>query len=339
MKYSNVIIKSVSIYHPATKVTNEEIINHFNKQDIEITGLLNHLGRDIRYKASEDENSLSMGYEAGKKIFDNSNVKPRDIDLLYFVSDTPEYLVPTNALRLHNMLGTVNANINADINSNCIGMLSALDMVQTFMKSKKLLYGLVIGSVNLLNISRPDDTVAYGSFGDGACAVLLELVDSNKEFGFINSNYFTDSALNHYIQYPICGTSNVCNVDLDRLNKKLQFIPHDVSFFSNRWKDLILNMLFLNKVNITDIDHFMFSQFCKAEIAETLEKLNTPFEKTTFIGDKYGYTGCTSPIFSYYHALLDNRIVADKYNVFCSVGAGYNMCALLYKNTEGIKVL
>lgn len=332
MKYNNIIIKNTNIYHPKTKITNEEIISHFKKQDIEIEGLLNHLGRNIRYKTGINENSLSMAYNATYPIFTKSLVPAEKIGLLYFVSDTPEYLVPTNSLKLHNALRTKNAHINMDINANCIGMLSALDMAQSYMKNANIKYGLVVGSVNLSNIARPDDTVAYGTFGDGAVAVLLENVRSEEEFGFISSNYYTDSSLNQMIQYPICGMHNISNDNIDCLDKKLRFIPHDVSFFSDKWKELILKMLRNKRLEITDINHFLFSQFSKAEIKETLDKLNVSFENTTFVGDKYGYTGCTSPVFAYNEALKNNKIIPNSYNIFCSVGAGYNMCSLLYKN-------
>jgi 3-oxoacyl-[acyl-carrier-protein] synthase-3 len=93
-------------------------------------------------------------------------------------------------------------------------------------------------------------------------------------------------------------------------------------------------MLFVCNINIKSIDHFLFSQFSKAEIKETLEKLEVSFDKTTFVANKYGYTGCTRPIFAYKEAIDNNQIKPNEYNIFCSVGAGYNMCSLLYKNEE-----
>jgi 3-oxoacyl-[acyl-carrier-protein] synthase-3 len=334
MQYNNVIIKGVSTYHPDNQVTNEDIINHFQQQDIKIKGLLNHLGRNIRYKTNNDENSLTMGTIVAKQVLEEANIESTEIGLVYFVSDTPESLVPTNSLILHHLLRTKNAHVTKDLNANCIGMLTALDDAQSFMKYKNIKYGLIIGSVNLSNIARSDDTVAYGTFGDGACAVILENIKSDKQFGFINSHYYTNSSLNDKIRYPICGLSKVIDNNIKSNNKKLRFIPHDVSFFSEQWKQLILNMLNDNNININDINHFLFSQFSKAEIQETLDKLNVSFDKTTYVGDKYGYTGCTSPIFAYKEALNDNKIISNKYIVLCSVGAGYNMCSLLYKKVE-----
>jgi 3-oxoacyl-[acyl-carrier-protein] synthase-3 len=334
MHYNNIIIKNISIYHPLRKVTNDEIILHFKNQNLEIEGLLNHLGREIRYKADDSETSLSMAENVACKVIASSNIQAEDIGLLFYVSDTPEYLVPTNSLRLHNILGTINAHINMDINANCIGMLAALDNAQIYLRTKNIKYGLVIGSVLLSNIAQPNDTVAFGTFGDGACAILLENINSDKEFGFIGSNYFTDSSLSEMIQYPICGVSSIANEDVKYLEKKLRFTPHDVSFFSDKWKELIINMLNMHNININNIQHYLFSQFSKAEIKDTLDKLGIPFKRTTFVGDKYGYTGCTSPIFALKEAIDNNSISLNEYIVFCSVGAGYNMCSLLYKNME-----
>ena len=52
-------------------------------------------------------------------------------------------------------------------------------------------------------------------------------------------------------------------------------------------------------------------------------------EKYVFVGDKYGYTGVSSPIMAL-NEVWDN-IGEGGYLVFCSVAAGYSMNAVLYK--------
>lgn len=74
---------------------------------------------------------------------------------------------------------------------------------------------------------------------------------------------------------------------------------------------------------------FVFSQFSDADNKLTLEKLGVSQDKYIFVGDKYGYTGVSSPIMALNEVW--NSLEQDGYLIFCSVAAGYSMNAILYK--------
>jgi 3-oxoacyl-[acyl-carrier-protein] synthase-3 len=54
-------------------------------------------------------------------------------------------------------------------------------------------------------------------------------------------------------------------------------------------------------------------------------------EKATYIGNQYGYSGCTSPIMALDDKLRQEKFDEDDLSIFCSVASGYTMTALLYK--------
>jgi 3-oxoacyl-[acyl-carrier-protein] synthase-3 len=124
---------------------------------------------------------------------------------------------------------------------------------------------------------------------------------------------------------------NIFDEEISNYEKKMLFIPHDVSYFAEEWKNLISRLLDKNSLEPNSVEHYLFSQFSHPDIYSTLEKLNVDTSKHTFIANKYGYTGCTSPIFALNEAIEENRIHNGSYIVFCSVGIGFAMASLLYK--------
>lgn len=334
MTYNNVKIVGTGIYHPEKEIHNEYFINHFKKKDIDVSGILNHLGRNVRYHIDNDnENIITMVVESAKRAIENADIDIKDISMIVFVSDTPQYTMPMNALVVQNALGAKNANLVYDMNSNCIAMVSALDIVSNYMMQKHdLEYALIVGGEMMSKFANENDPVLYPTNGDGAASIVLKKVKENVKKGFINACYHADSSLNDKIRFPACGFSNIFNDSIEISDKKVSWIQHDVSYFSDEWKKLITKLLKENDMDSDQIDHFLFSQFSKADIIATLEKLDVPMDRATFIADKYGYTGCTSPMFALHHALNENKINSEDSNiVFCSVGSGYSMVAALYQ--------
>lgn len=329
----NVIIKNVEIYHPSKSVDNDFFVNHFRKQGKEISGLLKYLGRGIRYLADpSEENIITMGAAAARKVLKRCEIAADEIDMIVFVSDTPEYTMPSNALILNNILKAGNAEIVYDLNSNCIGMISALDTVSRYMKQNpNVRKALVVGAILISAICKKNDEVVYPNIADGAAAVILTKEIDDEVKGVIDSNYHTGSHFYDKITFPECGLSHIFDKDLDESKKRMNWIPHDVSYFSDEWKKLIIKMVDRNNINIHDISHFLFSQFSKTDVEDTFRKLNVGLDKLTFVGDKYGYTGCTSPFFALHEAIKSGLINRGDKVIFCSVGGGYTMGAVLYQ--------
>lgn len=333
MSFTNIDLIGLEIYHPENKVGNEFFIEHFSKIGVDVEPLMKHLGRKERYLASNGENSLTMAVEAAKKAIENSKISPEDIDMIVFVSETPEYFVPTNALKLNNMLGAKCAHLVFDMNDNCIGMLTAMDTVSRYMlTSNKIKYALVVGSLYITGMVRKDCVVSYPNIADGSAAIILKNVtDSKIKSGFLDCNYYTNSMNHELMLSPKCGFSNLLDKEIDENEKRLLWVQHDVSFFSDDWKQLITELLERNELAPSDIEHYLFSQFSIPDGLSTLEKMGIGIDKTTIVGEKYGYTGCASPFFALHDALSQGKVTKGNCIVLCSVGAGYTMSAILLK--------
>jgi 3-oxoacyl-[acyl-carrier-protein] synthase-3 len=334
MSYTNINIIGTGIYHPKNKVSNAYLIDHFYKLGVEIEGLLTHLEREYRYHSDDEEETvISMAYEASTNALENAKIKSKDIDLIVFATDTPEYTSPSNAIKLTHLLNAKSAKMVYDTNSNCIGMLTALDQVSRILQTnKRYKKALVVGGLLISSAFNTNDPVTYGNFGDSAAAVVLEKVEEDIKRGFIDSTCYTKTSEVDNILMPKIGYSKITKGNIIKEeDKKWSFEPFDNDFISDYWAKLIKDLAVENNMTLTDIDHFLFSQFTNHAAKATLEKLDIDKENLTYVGNEYGYTGVTSPIMALHRALETGKINKGSKVIFISVGSGSTTSAILFE--------
>lgn len=361
--YRNVHIAGLGSYNPGITVEKEHYLKHFEQYQLDdhLKNLMDKIGRNTSNIAEEHETAISMQINACKIAFRYSGLNPDDIDMIICSSDTPEYLTPASALIIREELGAGNTTGVFDINCDCTGMLVAMDVASRFLKTdKKYKRILITGSMLMSPHARKDDMVTYPCVADGASAVILEVKEEPEERGLVGSRMFTDSSYNDTIRFPACGLSKLSKEKTSDYDRKLEWKPFDFDFLSEQWHKLIVKLLEEHNLNPSDVTHYYMSQFSRHDVNLTMEKLGATMEKATFIADKYGYTGCASPImamcedhvnqFYLYEGFNDVAVTKEKPEVktmdklplnqrfqkgdvvvFCSVAAGYSMTALLYK--------
>lgn len=330
---NNIMIKGVSYYHPENSVDNEYFIEHFKNLGTDIEGLLKATGRKRRYISNNKaENMLTMGYQAASDVLKKTHIKVSQINLLVFSSGTPEYIAPTNAIKLHSMLGAPQRCAVYDLNANCAGMVVAFEQVARVMKSNQnIKYALIVGSEQLNRYARYNEAIAYSNFGDSACAMLLENV-FNTERGFWDSDYYTNSSHHDKILLPAKGMSSVAlDRSLPTQDKLVKWTPFDLGGAFQSAKISIDELLFRNNLKKTDIKKYFLSQFALKNIKNVCNDLEEELDKFKFIGDEFGYTGTTSPVIAYAKALENEELEIGDYVIFWTVGAGTTCVCVLYQ--------
>lgn len=326
----SIIIQTTGVYIPKNKVYNDFFIEHFDKQNVRVEGLMNHLGRRKRYLASQKETSLSMACEAVKNCIDKSSISYKDLNMLVFVSDIPEYLSPTNALKIVNEFQATNVSNAFDLNGNCSGMPMAIDIVTSYMQThKNIEYAIVVGSFNISSAAKKDDSVVYPNFADASSAVLLHREDTGENKGYMDSISFIDASYQQFVTFPECGISKIASDNVTPEERQLEWQPFDMKFISNKWYEMIIDLTARNHLVPDDIDFYILSQLSDYDNMQTLQKLGIKEGKYFFLGKEYGYTGNTCMY------LVLNRMwqtIAKPGNkvIFCTVGAGYSAVAQLY---------
>lgn len=329
---NSIAIKSVGVYHPSNKVSNEKFIKHYKSKGKDIIPMLNTFGRDYRYLSNDvNENTVTMAAQACQEALKKSKLSAEDIDLLIFSSGTPEYLAPSNAIKVHELIGGKSSAIAYDMNSNCVGMLIAVEQASRYMQANpNVKYTLVVGSEQMNRFSQEDDEYTKANFGDAACAVILTKTDSTTS-GFQDAAFFMNSSRSSVMLFPKCGLSNIYDPAISAEDKKILWTGGTANNGFVLAKALIEQVLEKNKIDKNSVKKFFISQVCRENMDILANSLSVDRDCFEYVGDEYGYTGTSSPFVALNHAIETNTIHRGDYIIFWSVGTGYISCALLWK--------
>lgn len=330
----NVLMEGTGVYIPDNKVYNEQLDEHFEKRGLSAHNLMKHLGRRKRYFISEGENAITMCQNAIDDCIKKNHLSLQDYEMLVVCTDTPEYLSPSNALKLTGLYGDAMKNIKIafDLNSNCTGMLQGLDIVNRYMKTSDIKKALVVGCFCVSPATLWSDTVVYATFADAAACIALHCEDSENARGFLDTYTFVDASYHEYVTYPKCGMAKVPLQSVMPNEKRLEWNPFSMDFLSQKWADSIKKVITRNSFGVDDIDYYIFSQLSDSYNTETLKLLEIlpDCNKYHFVGTEYGYTGNTCPILCL-NRMWDVYSQTGNKIIMCTVGAGYSIIVHLYK--------
>ena len=325
---NNTTIKDIAIYHPNNIVDNQFYIDHFDKQGKDVRGLLNTMGRDKRYICNDpNETTLTMAIKATTAVLEKTNLKATDLDMIIFTTQIPETTLPSNAIRLFDHFQGKPETIVYDLNANCAGMTVALDQISLYMQARPSIQrALIVGADHWSLISDPEDPLCYTCFADGAAAIILERTD--EEVGFIDSIYHVDTIFAEKMMYPAEGLAKGI-----RETNDLQFariIPFDGSIVLEATYNMLEKLFERNNIQPREVK-YCFSQFALSNIKQIKEHFNLTDEQVVYVGDKFGYTGTSSPFIALHESVKSGQVKRNDYVIFWTIGAGFELIATLIK--------
>lgn len=326
---SNVKIRGIDIYHPKKKVNKQYYINHYKQKEQDVTKLLEEvLGREDKYIIDNHrENALSMAIQSSKAVLEKENIEGQDLDMIYFATQTPETLFPSNALQLHQAIGGGRHTLAMDINVNCAGMLVAIEQAaRAMLANPSAERSLVVGSDYLTLIADPDDVITYGNFGDASCAVILEKTE--EDTGFIDAMYEVDTTDVRSLTFPVDGVSTFLNSEHPYKYVKEVSKPRDTM---PETFDLFERLLKHHHMDITDVDVICPSQFVLANVERIKDNYSLRDDQVLFVGDKYGYTAASSPLLALYEGIKAGKVTRGDTILFYTIGTGHLIIAMLFK--------
>ncbi|MEX0331030.1 MAG: 3-oxoacyl-ACP synthase III family protein, partial [Puniceicoccaceae bacterium] len=146
----------------------------FDNNQAQIERLKQTIGLDKRRIVPDGMTALDLAEAAVRRLIEDSGTDPAEIDGLFMVTQTPDYLQPGNAVLLQGRLGLPDTCACMDFNLGCSGFVYGLWAAMSFLKGgglKKVV--LVVGDTISRVVSR-EDRALRPLFGDAASATLLE---------------------------------------------------------------------------------------------------------------------------------------------------------------------
>lgn len=326
---SRIRIEAVDIYHPENAIDNEFYFEHFDQRDQDIRRFLEHMGRKSRYVIdNEEENGLTMGIEAAKKVLAKAGITGSDIDMIVFSTQMPETTFPVNALYVHAAIDAGSHAQVLDSNANCAGMVVAVDHACRYMMtSPDIRRALIVGSDYNTLISDPEGAITYANYGDAAAAVILERTE--EESGFIDSLYHTDAVNRDFIRYPADGLAKT--IKHGSPAKSILWLPFEAHAAMPPTFGMFEKLLERNALTPQDIGSYCLSQFSLENVRKIQHQFGLNDEQMVYVGDRFGYTGTSSPFIALHEAVATGRVKRGDYVLFWSIGAGFQLVSMLFR--------
>ena len=170
--FKNVGIHSMAAAVPRTIIDNYKYTDYFSAE--EVKQVVDKTGVYQRRFADPGICSSDLCFAAAEKLFKDQNIKKDEIDLLVFISQTPDYKMPATSVILQDRLGLGKGTITLDLNLGCSGFIFGLSVVYSFMDRRGLRKALLLDGETRSRIYSPKDRKTAFLFGDGGVAALIE---------------------------------------------------------------------------------------------------------------------------------------------------------------------
>lgn len=178
VKYRGVGITAMAGAVPSHIVENLKYTQFFPEEQVK--EVVDKVGIYERRFADDNTCSSDLCFAAAQKLILDNEIDRSEIDLLVFISQTPDYRMPATSITLQHRLGLNNSCVAFDINLGCSAFIYGMSVVFSMMQTGAFRKALILDGETRSKVYGPRDRRSAFIFGDGGVAALVEL---NEKFG------------------------------------------------------------------------------------------------------------------------------------------------------------
>ena len=168
---TKVYIEAISYNLPENILTNEMIAEEFPEWTVE--KIDKKIGIKQRHVAADRETASDLAVGAAEKLFTDNNYDRSQIDYLIFVTQSPDYHLPTTACTIQTRLGLSNRITALDVNLGCNGFVAGLSLAKAVIVAGQAKNVLLLTGETYSKYMHERDKSNRTIFGDGAAATLV----------------------------------------------------------------------------------------------------------------------------------------------------------------------
>ncbi|MBQ5943966.1 MAG: ketoacyl-ACP synthase III [Bacteroidales bacterium] len=301
VQYSGVGITAMSAAVPRRVVKGREYTDVFSKE--EANEIVDKTGIEERRFADEETCSSDLCFAAAEKLIADNNVDRDEIDLLVFISQTPDYRMPATAVTLQHRLGLSNNTIAFDVSLGCSAFMYGLSIIYGIMMGGGVRKALLLDGETRSKVYSPRDRRSAFLFGDGGVAALIE---RDPKFGTSTFSLNSDGSRADLIMIPAGGYRKMSSAEtvvekvVDefgnmRSEEQGYMRGGDVFNFVIREipRDIKKTLSFVGKT-ADDFDYIVFHQANKFINSYIAKKMNLDVERIPSTIAKFGNTSSVS---------------------------------------------
>jgi len=238
--------------------------------------------------------ALDLAEVAVRKLLAEGNTGIDEIDLLVFVTQTPEHQIPATACELHGRLGCVQSCAAFDLNLGCSAFPYALAVVSSMLKSGVARTALLCHADTVSTVVGPEDRGLKPLHGDAASVCILR--DNASAVGIHGFELGTHGQSSHEIMMsePLRANVGSSGEGLPRLCMNGPAVFH---FSIEKIPAVIQTYLSKQSLTIEDMELVLLHQANKTMVDLIYRALNVPKEKRFYFMEDVGnLAGASTPV-------------------------------------------
>lgn len=314
---------------PESVLNNEEIGRIFGEREtasaVKMSGILE------RRITQSNQFASDLALTAAERLLASMAFDRSLIDLLIFVSQTPDYRIPTTASVLHGKLGLSQSCATFDVNQACSAYPYALSITHSMISSGVSRFALILNADTLTKLIHPEDRSLVVLHGDGAAATLMGAC--GEGVGLEAFVLGTDGSGAKHLLVPAGGfrfangpESRVTRKDASgcvRTDENLVMDGPAVFHFSvYKVPEVIEGAMKEMGLTMDDIDLVILHQANKTMMEMIYKRLRVPPDKQFFCIERMGNSSGPSTPMAMAEAWRLKRIRPGARTLMCSFGAG-----------------
>lgn len=297
--FSNIKIEGIACAVPSNKenlvdryssVFGEEAISKFSK----MTGVLS------RHLAHKEQTASDLAFVSTCNLLKAKNINVQNIGALLFVTQTPDYRLPSTACVLHKRLGLPKDCVAFDVNLGCSGYVYGLQLLASLMANSNIKHGLLLAADTINKCIAPSDRSSRMLFGDAGSSTLLS--KKSKE-NVMKMSFKTDGQGFKAIIIPAGACRNLDDSNEntlwddgnERSNYDLFMNGTDVfNFTISEVPKLINEFMLETQTTPASYDCFPMHQANVFILKQVAKRCKIPMDKLPISMDRYGNTSVAS---------------------------------------------
>ena len=284
--------------------------NHFNKI-YEKSGIKNIA------ISSSNQSALDLAEKAAKLILK----KKYKIDGIIYITQSPEYYLPSGSCILQHRLGLSKSIFTFDVNQGCSGYIYGLCLASSLIKNIIAENILLICSDTYSKYISKKNLSCLPIFSDAASATIIS---KSKTRFFLDFEFGTDgSGYKDLIVENSGFHANSSKPEIFMDGKKI------LLFTMGNIPDLINSILKRNKLTIEEIDFFIFHQASKIVIENLIRKMQLNKNKVYFNLENTGNTVSSSIPIAIAELMKNKLLKKNSKILLAGFGVGLSMGATI----------
>jgi len=292
-------IAGISACVPKKRLSNHDY--HWITQK-ERDQLIQAIGVETRHVAEPGQTTSDLCFQAAEQLTGELGWERNEINLLVFVSQSRDYIIPSTSTILQDRLKLPKTCIAFDVNLGCSGYVYGLSVIGSLMRTTGVQKALLLVG-DLSNVtSNYKDKSTYPLFGDAGTATALEI---KPGFAPMQFNLQTDGSGYGAIIIEDGGVRNLASKKSFTVKKygdgiyrnRLQIALNGIEVFNFSLREVVPNIKTTLKQHNRQLDEFEFLLFHQANrlINETIRKmLKVDPSRVPYSLRDYGNTSCSS---------------------------------------------